>query len=175
MNTAQLNCFTKRERTELIRITRGQQVNDSFNIDPKKLAIAKHFPEVEWDIEFFRLQAFTNALTQMANYNSAKVPAWTWHIRHTPSSICERQSGEMVNVKPIAHPRYMDQFIELIAKTPLSSIDAYCDIIKDIGHPSIKCIGSDTADKNGHFTRLSWIAGPYNNENLLYLDRNRHA
>jgi hypothetical protein len=175
MNTATLNCFTKRERSVLARLHLGESVTDNITIDPKKLAVAKHFHEKDWDIEFFRLQAFSNALVQLAEYNTSSRDTWTWFIPYTPSSIAERGTGELVKISPILHPEYLDTFLKFIYRTPLSSIDAYCEILTELGHDKIKFIGSNTADKNGYFTALSWVAGPFDNVNILYLNRNRYA
>lgn len=176
MNTATLNCFTKRERSVLTRLFAGESVTDNITIDPKKQAIAKHFTPADWDIEYFRLQAFSNALIQLAEYNTCKVnDAWTWFIPYTPSSIAMRTKDEMLKVNPIAHPSRLKPFLELIYKTPLSSIDAYCEILKELGHDKIKFVASDTADKNGYFTALSWVAGPFNNVNIMYLNRNHFS
>ncbi|QXO09581.1 hypothetical protein pEaSNUABM11_00157 [Erwinia phage pEa_SNUABM_11] len=174
MELATLNCFTKRERSVLTRLHSGESVTDNIAIDPKKLAVAKHFHSQDWDIEYFRLQAFSNALVQLAEYNTCRVPdEWVWFIPHTPTSIAVRCTTEMINIKPVAHPARLKPFLELIYKTPLSSIDAYCEILEELGHDKIKFVASNTADKNGYFTALSWVAGPFSNTNIIYLNRNK--
>lgn len=168
----QLNMFTKRERAFMKSTVLGSPPSDpSINIDPLKMAVAQRFPEDEWDTRYAQALSVSNAMSVLADYNTCKrLEGWTWEVPGTPTKMFpETDPTNPVNICTVAHPRYLDEYLRVIWDRPREELRVIIDIIQSIG--KFRFVEWVSPDKNHLFWRLSWVAGPHQNRNVMYLVR----
>jgi len=170
-----LNFFTQRERVALDGIPRDGKYAGPVNIEQMKIEVAKRFPSADWDAQYLKLQSFANALVKLAEYNTCtREDGWVWYAPHTPNRIFEVNRAEPIDVFAIVHPKRLNDYVELVLNRTPEEREEYVAILQTIRYPGIQNIRATTPDKNGVFTKLTWVAGPFNNANIFYIHRGRH-
>lgn len=168
----QLNMFTKRERAFMKSVQLGSPpTDDSINLDPMKLAVAQRFPEDDWDTWYARILSVKNAMIILADYNTCKrLEGWVWETPGTPTKLFpETAPDDPIKIATVAHPKHLDDFLRIIWDRPREELRTIIDVIQLLG--IFRSVEWVSPDKNHLFWRLSWVAGPHQNRNIVYLVR----
>ncbi|ANZ48430.1 hypothetical protein BIZ78_gp145 [Erwinia phage vB_EamM_Caitlin] len=172
-----MSFFTKRERGFLSKcLAQGLPIAktaaaEQLTIEPIKEVIAKRYPEENWD-EWYRDALLVHgSLMALAEYNSCKrLDGWTWYVPRTPDRIhFANNPNEPVLIMPIAHPERLDEHLRVIWDRPRQELMMLIELLMDSG--KLTTIEVDSPDKKHVYWRLSWIAGPFHNRNIMYLHR----
>jgi len=168
----QLCLFTKRERAFMKGVIDGIPQNDeSINLDPLKMAVAKRFPMEEWDEWYAKALVVTNDLITLAEYNTCKrLEGWTWETPGTPTKLYPMDKPDSpINIVTVAHPESLDEHLRSLWDRPREELRTLIEIIQDAG--KFYFIEWVCPDKNRLFWRLTWVAGVHHNRNIVYLVR----
>lgn len=170
-----LSFYTKRERQTLAPLITGTPVGElKYPIDKMKVAVARRFPEKDWDVHYFRALAFSNALLRLSEYNCTIIEnEWVWYVPRTPTRVTLKGDKEPSIIYTVPHPKRLEPFLTLIWDKPRGDICRYVELLSEVGFAGVESVKIESIDVNDDYYKLSWRAGPHRNVNVMYLQRGK--
>lgn len=170
----EMNFYSSRERANLIALqTPGMAVDETLAIDPLKEEVARRYPESKWNEMYCKAKVVVHALQELGRYNTSKrLQGWVWYVPRTPVKMAfETKPDDRVAIQPIAHPERLDEYLEVIWNRPRAELAEIIKLIQAVELVGLTWVIWDSPDVNHNYWALSWVAGPFHNHNIIYLNR----